>query len=162
MAPLKIKKPVLALAIVIICGLVYVFIFHVPRPVMESTDTILSAGGGTYTSVNEETNDQESYDYGVGEIFVIGENSGVYAVIDVDELSRILNNTFSVTYKYDNAIDMNDVIYEINILTNNGKMHIIIGKENTFWYRTPEDTFKNRILNSDELYQRISDSLKTY
>ena len=162
MNSLKIKKPILALVIIIVCALVYVFIFHVPRPVMESTDTILSAGGGTYEYFNEKTNEQDSLEYGVGEIFVVGENSGVYAVIDAEELSRILNNTFSVTARYESPQDANDTIYEINLVTNNGRMHIIIGKENTFWYRSPDDSFKNRILNGEVLHQRISDSLKIY
>ena len=161
MKSLPIKKHVLIIIIAAVCVAVYIIIFHVPHPVMLSEETILSAGGGTYEVVDEKDNSVK-YEYGVGEIFVECRGDDAYAVIDVDDLTEILQSTYCLFKYMPPPYFADDQIYEIGVLTNNGIMHIVIGKEDTYWYRSGDDLYKHQILDSEVLQQRISDALTYY
>lgn len=161
MKSLPIKKPVLIIIIAAVCVAAYIIIFHVPHHVMLGEETILSAGGGTYEVIDEKDK-VKTYDYGVGEIFVTCGNSDTYAVINVDDLTEILQST-SCRFEHNNPpYFTDDVIYEISVVTNNGIMHVVIGKERTYWYRSADDTYIHRVLDGDILQQRISEALTFY
>ena len=162
MQSLKSKKPVLVIIIIAICVAIYVVMFHVPRPVMIGEEMILSAGGGTYEAIDENDNVIDTFEYGEGQIFVKVERDNTYATIDADKLAEILKSTNCLMEVINPPFDGNEKIYDISLLTNNGMVNIFIGEENVFWYRSGDDTFKNRVIDGETFTQRITDALIFY
>jgi hypothetical protein len=49
-----------------------------------------------------------------------------------------------------------DIIYDLRITTDKGPLHIIVGREKSFWYRSSDDLFKYSIIDSNYLYERLT------
>jgi len=151
-------KPIVRIIIVIaICVVLYIIVFHVPRPVMFASETIVFHGSGTVESHDEDGNLLYSFSYGSNETLVRGNDSSFVAVINENDLTEILRNTKS--FRELNAPQyyyVDDVIYQIDITTNKGPLNVFIGHEKSFWYRSGDTVFRYVIPDGQTLYERIS------
>ena len=154
-------KPIVWIIIVIaVCVVLYIIVFHVPRPVMLSSETIVPHGAGSVEGHDEDGNLLFSFSYGSGETLVRGNASNYIGVINESELTEILRNTIS--FRELNAPQyyfMEDVIYQIDITTSKGPLNILIGHEKSFWYRSGDTVFRYMIPDGQTLYDRITAAL---
>jgi len=94
------------------------------------------------------------YDY--GEIPVKNRYC-VIGTVNKDDLIEILKSTKSIrVLNSPQGYFRDDVILEIDMMTDKGALHIVIGKEKSFWYRDGSSFFRYQILDSQALHDRIT------
>ena len=142
----------------IACLLLYIYTFHVPYTVMLASET-LDSYSETVCSYDEDGKETFSAEYYVDTPVRDG-NGNVIAVINKADLVSILRDTLSVrelntlmTYSSD------DVLYELHLNTSRGVLHVIIGQENSFWYRSGDDFFTHAIVDSETVYDHITETM---
>jgi len=154
-------KPIVWIIIVIaICVVLYIIVFHVPRPIILSSETLDHHGGGSIKSYDEDDNLIFSLDYSSGEIPVRAGNGDYIAVIKNDTLDEILRSTNS--FRELNSPDLyfiDDIIYQIDTTTSKGPFLLRIGYEKSFWYRSGDTVFRYVIPDGQTLYDHITAAL---
>jgi hypothetical protein len=116
------------------------------------------AGYDTTLVVSAEDGTEEILQFGIGVIPVQGNEHGVIATINKEDLEAILKTT-----KCLRIIKSPPFYYEeyniltIDISTGKGPLHIIVGEEAALWYRDGGDFFMYSILDHQMFYKRLSE-----
>ena len=156
----RIKPIVWIIIVIVICIVLYIIVFHVPRPIMLASETIVVSGGGFIESYDEDGNLLFSFEYADGETPVRAGNGEVISVINNDGLIEILRNTKSFRiFNPQQPYDTGDFIYQIDTTTNKGSFNLIVGHEKSFWYRDGGDFFLYMIPDGQTLYERTTAAL---
>ena len=155
----QIKPGIRILIIAAICVAAYMIIFHVPNPVMRAAETI-PVFSEVHEVIGEDGSLISSAEYGPEQTIVKDKDGNIIGLINKEELALILKSTKSLReLNAPQHYYLEDVICEINITTSKGPLHIIIGHEKSFWYRDGAGVFRNVILDSQTLYERITEKL---
>ena len=155
----RINSGIRIIIIAAVCVAAYIIVFHVPGTVMRASETI-PVYSETHEVIDEEGDQISSTEYGFEQTVVKDKDGNFIGLINKEDLALILKSTKS--HRELNAPQYyyrEDVIYEINITTSKGPLHIIIGNEKSFWYRNGAGAFRNVILDSQTLYKRITEKL---
>ena len=147
----RIKAGTLIIIIIIAaCIIAYVFVFHIPRPILSASEIIIPTE--TTMSYTDIDGNETVERYPAGTILVESVHGGVVATIEQSVLEAALKNTTSLReINAPTYIVLDDYIYSISIVTNKGPLHLMIGDEKSFWYRDGGDPFRNVFRNNEKI-----------
>jgi hypothetical protein len=156
------KIGIAIIIIVVICVLAFIVTFLVPRPVLTNTEQLAENYITTYDSYSEDgsiTSSMEFFD----EIPIQNAGGDLVATIGKDDLVTILESTnckrvINVNFQYHLNFEV-ERLYGLDFSTNRGPIHIVIGKNESFWYRSADDFFRYKIQDSQTFLKRITEAM---
>ena len=157
----KERRTTLLKTIIVIaaCAVVYIIVFHVPRPVMWSWETIADYEDAV-TFINED-GAEETLQFGPGVIPVKRSDQIVMATISKDELEAIIKTTKCLRIIQSSPFYFEEYnVFTIDIVTDKGPMHIMAGEETALWYRDGGGFLKYSIIDKKLFYEHIAAAMQ--
>ena len=155
------KKATIVIPSIVVCILIYIVLFQIPRPVLFSWQTIPSYD--TSRTIYHEDGTEVSEYYDENTIPIYDNNDNVIGVIDKNHFVSTLRETYCMrTTKLYLPYTKAAVLVEFSLETNNGPMYFVIKEEGSFWYRSGDDFFSYYLSDGRALYNYIMDSLQDY